>query len=69
MKKRIPLLRLNYTKSEKQFILEGVQEILGSGFLTKQARSDESARMFRWALRNTNTYEITKKDTIKNLYF
>ena len=38
---------------------------VGSGFLTKQSRSDESARMFRWALRNTNTYEITKKDSPK----
>ena len=38
---------------------------VGSGFLTKQARSDESSRMFRWALRNTNTYEISKKDTPK----
>ena len=38
---------------------------VGSGFLTKQARSDESARMFRWALRNTNTYEIAKKDEPK----
>ncbi len=38
---------------------------VGSGFLTKQARSDESSRMFRWALRNTNTYEISKKDLPK----
>jgi len=38
---------------------------VGSGFVTKQARSDESARMFRWALRNTNTYEIAKKDVPK----
>ena len=38
---------------------------VGSGFLSKQARSDESARMFRWALRNTNTYEISKKDLPK----
>ena len=35
---------------------------VGSGFATKQSRSDESARMFRWALRNTNTYEIAKKN-------
>ncbi len=38
---------------------------VGSGFITKKARSDESARMFRWALRNTNTYEIAKKDVPK----
>ena len=39
--------------------------VVGSGFLTKKARSDESSRMFRWALRNTNTYEISKKDLPK----
>ena len=38
---------------------------VGSGFATKQSRSDESARMFRWALRNTNTYEIAKKNEPK----
>ena len=38
---------------------------VGSGFITKQARSDESGRMFRWALRNTNTYEIAQKDVPK----
>ena len=38
---------------------------VGSGFATKQARSDESARMFRWALRNTNTYEIAKENEPK----
>ena len=38
---------------------------VGSGFTTKQARSDESARMFRWALRNTNTYEIAKENEPK----
>ena len=38
---------------------------IGSGFLTKKARSDESARMFRWALRNTNTFEVAKKNTPK----
>ena len=38
---------------------------VGSGFATKQARSDESARMFRWALRNTNTYEIAKENQPK----
>ena len=38
---------------------------MGSGFITKQARSDESARMFRWALRNTNTYEIAKENEPK----
>ena len=38
---------------------------VGSGFATKKSRSDESARMFRWALRNTNTYEIAKKNEPK----
>ena len=46
MKKRIPLLRLNYTKSEKQFILEGVQEILGSGFLTMSKKIRHFEELF-----------------------
>ena len=34
MKKKIPLLRLNYSKREKKFISLGIKEILNSGFLT-----------------------------------
>ena len=34
MKKKIPLLRLKYSKREKKFISLGIEEILNSGFLT-----------------------------------
>ena len=38
---------------------------VGSGFKTKQSRSNESLKLLSWALRNTNTYEIAKKDVPK----
>ena len=38
---------------------------VGSGFKTKQSRSSESVKLLSWALRNTNTYEIAKKDIPK----
>ncbi len=33
-----------------------------SGFQSKKARSNESLKVISWALRNTNTYKIAKKD-------
>ena len=33
-----------------------------SGFKTKKARSNDSLKVISWALRNTNTYEIAKKE-------
>ncbi len=33
-----------------------------SGFKTKKARSNDSIKVISWALRNTNTYEIAKKE-------
>ena len=38
---------------------------VGSGFKTKQSRSNESVKLLSWALRNTSTYEIAKKDIPK----
>ena len=38
---------------------------VGSGFQTKQSRSSESAKLFSWGLRNTNTYEVAQKDIPK----
>ena len=36
---------------------------VGSGFKTKKARSNESLKeVISWGLRNTNTYEIAKKE-------
>ena len=35
---------------------------VGSGFPTKNLRSSESLKLLNWAFRNTNTYEISKKE-------
>ncbi len=35
---------------------------VGSGFPTKQLRSSESLKLLNWGFRNTNTYEIAKKE-------
>ena len=35
---------------------------VGSGFLTKQARSSESLKLLNWGFRNTNTFEISKRE-------
>ena len=35
---------------------------VGSGFPTKQFRSTESLKLLNWGFRNTNTYEISKKE-------
>ena len=34
-----------------------------SGFKSKKARSNQSIKVINWALRNTNTYEIAKKES------
>ena len=36
---------------------------VASGFETKQTRSSESIKLISWGLRNTNTYEISEKNT------
>ena len=46
MKKKIPLLRLNYSKSEKNFISSGVKEILSSGFLTMSKKVEHFEDLF-----------------------
>ena len=33
-----------------------------SGFQSKKSRSNDSQKVISWALRNTNTYEVSKKD-------
>ncbi len=35
---------------------------VGSGFQTKQARSSESLKLLNWGFRNTNTFEISKRE-------
>ena len=39
-----------------------------SGFKSKKARSNESIKIINWALRNTNTYEIAKKENPNFLF-
>ena len=46
MKKKIPLLRLNYSKREKNYIASGVKEILNSGFLTMAKKIAEFEELF-----------------------
>ena len=38
---------------------------VASGFETKKARSSESLKLLNWGFRNTNTFEISKKDETK----
>ena len=35
---------------------------VGSGFISKKSRAVESMKLLSWGLRNTETYEISKKD-------
>ena len=35
---------------------------VASGFETKNSRSSESLKLLNWGFRNTNTFEISKKD-------
>jgi D-alanyl-D-alanine carboxypeptidase (penicillin-binding protein 5/6) len=35
---------------------------VGSGFETKNFRSSESLKLLNWGFRNTNTYEVSKKN-------
>ena len=46
MKKKIPLLRLNYSKREKKFILLGIKEILNSGYLTMAKKVSQFEELF-----------------------
>ena len=46
MKKRIPLLRLNYARSEKKYITDGLKEILDSGHLTMSKKVSHFEELF-----------------------
>ncbi len=46
MKKKIPLLRLKYSKREKKFISLGIEEILNSGFLTMAKKVKQFEELF-----------------------
>ena len=38
---------------------------VGSGFKTKSSRTNESIKLLRWGFRNTETFEISKKNSTK----
>ena len=46
MRKKIPLLRLPYTKNERSYISKGLQEILNSGFLTMSKKVTHFEELF-----------------------
>jgi len=46
MKKKIPLLRLSYSKREKEFISLGIKEILNSGYLTMAKKVSQFEELF-----------------------
>ena len=62
-------IKTGYLDSEKYSLAASVigdeRRIISviSGFKSKKARSNESIKVISWALRNTNTYEIAKKET------
>ena len=45
-KKEIPILRLNYSTSEKKNISEGINEILNSGYLTMSKNVFQFEKLF-----------------------
>ena len=45
-KKRIPILRLNYSKNEKGNISKGINEILNSGYLTMSKNVFQFEKLF-----------------------
>ena len=45
-KKRIPILRLNYSKNEKGYISKGINEILNSGHLTMSKKVFQFEKLF-----------------------
>ena len=45
-KKRIPILRLNYSKNEKKNISKGINEILNSGYLTMSKKVFQFEKLF-----------------------
>ena len=46
MRKKIPLLRLPYSKNERSYISKGLQEILNSGFLTMSKKVTHFEELF-----------------------
>ena len=61
-------IKTGYLAVEKYSLASSMQKdtrriiAVGSGFPTKQLRSTESLKLLNWGFRNTNTYEISKKE-------
>ena len=61
-------IKTGYLAVEKYSLASTMQKntrriiAVGSGFPTKNFRSSESLKLLNWGFRNTNTYEISKKD-------
>ena len=61
-------VKTGYLAVEKYSLASSMQKdtrriiAVGSGFPTKNFRSTESLKLLNWGFRNTNTYEISKKD-------
>ncbi len=68
-------IKTGYLAVEKYSLASTMQKdtrriiAVGSGFLSKNARSLESLKLLNWGFRNTNTFEISKKgETFYELY-
>lgn len=61
-------IKTGYLAVEKYSLASTMQKetrriiAVGSGFPTKQFRSTESLKLLNWGFRNTNTYQISKKE-------
>ncbi len=61
-------IKTGYLAVEKYSLASSMQKdtrriiAVGSGFPTKSFRSTESLKLLNWGFRNTNTYEISKKN-------
>ena len=61
-------IKTGYLDAEKYSLASSVKKIdrrlisVGSGFKTKNFRTKDSIRLISWGYRNTETYEVSKKD-------
>ena len=67
MKKKIPLLRLKYSKREKKFISLGIEEILNSGFLTMAKKVKQFEEIFA-KFNGTKALCLLNLTTTRNFY-
>ena len=61
-------IKTGYLDAEKYSLASSVKKVdrrlisVGSGFKTKNFRTKDSIRLISWGYRNTETYEVSKKD-------